>query len=178
MKPEDLHQKLFVAESEKYGDKYIEHLLEQYKLYVESAERISDRRQKSNEFFLGLNSALVALLGFVATKAITSDVTLILAASSLAGATVCYFWYRIIRSYKGLNSGKFEVIHAVEARLPLALYDTEWEALRRGSDKAVYWPFTHIELSIPWIFVGIYALLTAFALPWQELAKAACAVAQ
>ena len=40
---------------EKYGEKYKEHLLEQYKLYVEMADRISGRRQTANSFFLSIN---------------------------------------------------------------------------------------------------------------------------
>lgn len=159
MKPEEVEAMLFVTATDKYGDKYIEHLLEQYKIYIESAEKISDRRQKTNEFFLGLNTGLVALLGFVATRTSESEIRLILAVSAIAGIVVCYLWYRIIQSYKGLNGGKFRVIHAIEARLPLALYDTEWEMLGRGENKALYWPFTHLELRVPWIFISIYAIL-------------------
>ncbi len=158
---------LFVSASEQYGDRYIEHLLDQYKIYINATEKISDRRQKTNEFFLGLNTALVALLGFVATKTNEQEIGLILAASSVAGVTVCYLWYRIIASYKGLNSAKFKVVHMIEKRLPLALYDTEWEMLGRGEDKKVYWPFSHIELHVPKIFIAIYIALAASVIPWS-----------
>ncbi len=163
MTPEDIEKRLFVAESTKYGDKYIEHLLEQYKIYISSAEKISDRRQKANEFFLALNTGLVALLGFVATSAGKLEVSAILLFAAVAGATMCYLWYRIIRSHKSLNDAKYRVIHAIEARLPLALYDTEWEALGKGQDRKLYWPFSHIELLVPWIFVGIYGVLFLLA---------------
>lgn len=159
MKPEDIQKMLFVSASDKYGDKYIEHLLEQYKIYITSAEKISDRRQKANEFFLGLNSALVAVLGFIATKSEYAELVPVIPLAAIAGITMCYLWYRIILSYKGLNGGKFKVIHAIEARLPLALYDTEWEMLGRGERKDIYWPFTHIEVKVPWVFIGIYAVL-------------------
>jgi len=150
---------LFGALSDEYGDKYIEHLLDQYKIYIASAEHISDRRQKANEFFLGLNTALVAVLGFIATKTGQANVTVVLILSAIAGTTVCYLWYRIVRSYKGLNSAKFKVIHAIESRLPLALYEAEWAVLGRGENKSVYWPFTHIELYVPWIFIAIYGVI-------------------
>jgi hypothetical protein len=169
MKPEEVHKKLFVIESAKYGDKYIEHLLEQYKIYISSAEKISDRRQKANEFFLALNSALVTLLGFVIGKSgLTMNIaTLFL--GSLAGIVMCYFWYRMIKSYKGLNEGKFKVLHAIEARLPLALYDTEWEILGRGKNKKLYWPFTHIEVFVPWIFIVIYSLILLSNISWDKI---------
>ena len=57
----DIESKLFVAESAKYGDKYVEHVLEQYKTYVKSAEKISEQRQKANEYFLAVNTALIAV---------------------------------------------------------------------------------------------------------------------
>lgn len=160
---------LFISASDKYGDKYIEHLLDQYKIYINAAEKISDRRQKTNEFFLGLNTALVALLGFIATKTSQQEISLMLGVSAIAGITVCYLWYRIIASYKGLNSAKFKVIHAIELRLPLALYDTEWEMLERGKNKEVYWPFSHIELYVPKIFIAIYAMMILSLIPWMKI---------
>lgn len=159
MEKSDISKRLFVHESANYGDKYIEHLLEQYKIYINAAEKISDRRQKTNEFFLALNTGLVALLGFVTTSTEVTDMSVLLLLSSIAGGVVCYLWYRIVLSYKGLNDGKYKVIHAIEERLPLALYDTEWEALGRGENKNTYWPFTHIELWVPRIFIGIYFII-------------------
>ena len=159
METVDFEKNLFVSESEKYGDKYIEHLIDQYKIYVNSAEKISDRRQKANEFFLTLNSGLVTLLGFISTKLEDEKLSYIVLLAPIAGMIMCYVWYRMIRSYKGLNAGKFKVIHAIEARLPLALYDTEWKVVGEGKDKRTYWPFSHIELVIPWIFIVIYATL-------------------
>lgn len=166
---DEIEKMLFVSASDKYGDKYIEHLLEQYKIYINAAEKISDRRQKSNEFFLGLNTALVALLGFIVTKTNTTEITWLLMLSSMAGITMCYLWYRVVLSYKGLNSGKYKIIHAIEARLPLSLYNTEWEALGRGKKKELYWPLSHIEWKIPWIFISIYLLLILSLLPWKTI---------
>lgn len=164
-----LGDKLFISVSEKYGEKYIEHLLDQYRLYVNAAEKISDRRQKTNEFFLGLNTALIGLLGFMMTKSGSTESSMILFIASIAGTIMCYLWFRIIVSYKGLNSAKYEVIHTIEERLPLALYDTEWEALGRGKDKTKYWPFSHIEQYVPWIFIGLYGILLLSMVPWIKI---------
>jgi hypothetical protein len=160
---------LFVAASDKYGDKYIEHLLEQYKVYLSSAEKISDRRQKANEFFLTLNTGLVAVLGYVSANIEKTDTIKLLILSAIAGIVMCYLWYRMVKSYSGLNSGKFRVIHLIETRLPLALYDTEWETLGRGKDKKLYWPFTHIEVIVPWIFVSLYIFLLIATVPWSRI---------
>ena len=168
MTPEDIEKRLFVSASDKYGDKYIEHLLEQYKIYIGSVEKISDRRQKANEFFLTLNTALATLLGFVIAKTNQNIATGTVSLAGIAGIIMCYLWYRIVRSYKGLNTGKFKVIHAIEARLPLALYDTEWEMLGKGKDKKLYWPFSHIELWVPWIFIILYLVLLTAVIPWKQ----------
>jgi len=73
----------------------------------------------------------------------------------------------LIRSYKQLNAGKFEVIHEIEKRLPLALYKYEWEILGEGKDKNKYYPFSHIELWIPWVFGIIYAVLGVYF--WTQI---------
>ncbi len=51
------------------------------------------------------------------------------------------------------------MIHLVEKRLPLSLYETEWEILEKGKNKDNYWPFSHIELIVPKIFIVTYFLL-------------------
>jgi hypothetical protein len=106
----DAKKMLFVSESEKYGDRYIEHLLEQYKIYIDSSEKISDRRQRSNEFFSGLNTILVGLLGVASSQFSSSNTSALIISASIAGITMCYFWYRIIRAYRGLNGGKFRIL--------------------------------------------------------------------
>jgi hypothetical protein len=44
------------------------HILEQYKIYVEMADRISSRRNLANVFFLTINTTLITVVGFLFTK--------------------------------------------------------------------------------------------------------------
>ena len=60
-----LRDNLLGISQETYGERYADHILEIYKLYVEMADRISSRRQAANSFFLTINSAIVALVGYV-----------------------------------------------------------------------------------------------------------------
>ena len=46
-----------------YGDSFGTDLLEQYKMYVQSAENVSARRVASSRYLLTLNIALVTLYG-------------------------------------------------------------------------------------------------------------------
>lgn len=47
-----------------YNGTFSNDLLEQYKLYVQSAENVSARRVASSRYLLTLNAALIALYGF------------------------------------------------------------------------------------------------------------------
>jgi len=147
-----------------YGSNYKDHLLEQYKIYLTLADKISDRRATTNNFFLTLNTGFISAIGIVGYVnkdriAISKDYILFLTIALIA---FCYFWYRLIRSYKDLNSAKFRVIHEIEKRLPLKPFDAEWEALARGKDKNVYMPFSKIEIFIPLIFALFHLLLLAY----------------
>ena len=165
----DLDESLFKVPAKEYGEHYQNHLLEQYKLYVQMADKISERRQAANSFYLTVNTALIAFLGLVArpdvgsAPAVTANPPLPwVLAVCVAGGALCYFWYRLVRSYKDLNTGKFKVVHAIESRLPASPYDAEWEAIGRGEDPKLYLPFTHIEVRVPWVFIVLYILLAGW----------------
>lgn len=142
---------------EEYGDNFKPHLLEQYKLYVEMADRISSRRQSANSFFLSVNTAIIAVISYVnfGSKTTSEFYWLI----SFAGMVLCFMWFRLIRSYKDLNSAKFKVIHELESLLPVAPYDMEWQKVERGKNSKLYLPFTHVEIYIPWVFFLIHVFV-------------------
>ena len=151
-----------IAEEE-YGPSYREHVLQLYKTYLEMADRISGRREKANAFFLTVNTALIALLAKDTDLLTPGPVEFLI---PVAGGFLCYLWYRIIRSYRDLNSAKFRVIHAMEAQLPLRPYDAEWESVGRGKDPKRYLPFTHVEGIVPWLFMAIHVALVLCRVPW------------
>lgn len=160
----ETENKLFAIEEKDYGDKYKEHLFEQYKLYVESAEKTSDRRQHANNYFITINTALISFIGLSFQIKLLENLSWIKLVLALVGIIICVIFWHLIRSYKQLNSGKFDVIHEIEKHLPLALYKYEWKILGEGKDNKKYYPFSHIELCIPWVFGIIYALLGLYFL--------------
>jgi len=147
---------------EEYGEKYHEHLIEQYKLYVQMADKVSERRQSANNYFLTVNSILISLVGVLSGIGLIAEQNVWRCFIPLAGLLVSVTWATLIRSYRQLNSGKFKVIHQLESQLPAALYDTEWKILEEGLGKR-YLPFTHVEQFVPWIFAVLYVLLAIFA---------------
>jgi hypothetical protein len=135
-------------------ENHIDHYLEIYKLYVEMADRISVRRQITNSFFLTLNTALLTTVGYTLGKGTELSLTVILFfwLVGVVGMIMCFVWYRLIRSYKDLNTGKFCVIHEIEQKLPIQPFDDEWKVLGEGKNPKLYLPFTELEMLIPWVF--------------------------
>ena len=154
--------KLFSTDAKAYGDKYDEHLLKQYKLYVEMADKISERRQSANTYFLSINSLLVTFYGILAGFGNIPQQKTWQYFVPAAGLLLCVTWATLIRSYRQLNTGKFEIIHLLETRLPASVYKAEWDLLEKG-EGSEYLPFTHVERYVPWIFAGLYVLLMLFS---------------
>lgn len=149
---------------EQYGEKFKEHYLEIYRIYVEMADKISERRQSANSFFLTINTAVVGLVSYLQLGQNGKAGSIFYLVISVAGTIICYMWYRLVLSYKQINSGKFKVVHLVEQNLPLAPYDAEWEILGRGKDPKKYLPFTDIEIFVPWVFFGLHAFVFLYGL--------------
>lgn len=150
---------LFKADGKEYGQEYKNHLFSQYQLYVESVEKISDRRQNANNYFITINTVLISFLGILFQAKLLENIPWVKSLISVVGIIICGIFWFLLRSYKQLNTGKFKVIHEIEQKLPLSLYDYEWKILKEGKDSKVYFPFSHIEMIIPWIFGAVYVIL-------------------
>nr|WP_306454502.1 hypothetical protein [Streptomyces sp. TLI_235] len=71
----------------------------------------------------------------------------------------CLTWFVMVRSYRQLNAAKYEVIGALEERLPGYVYSrAEWAALGEGHDWRRYIPLTHVEQWVPLTFAMAYLL--------------------
>jgi hypothetical protein len=129
-------------------------ILEQYKLYVEMADRTSQRRGVANTFFLTFNTALTtAAATFLSTRSVSS-VWLIF---PLVTAIIeCAFWFLLIRSYRMLSSRKFRIINIIETKLPASPWQSEWTTLGMGVGVWRYWRLTLLEQFIPVIFILVY----------------------
>jgi len=140
-------------------EKYQQHLLDQYKLYVEMADRVSTRRLTANSFFLSVNTALLAFVGYANGRDTSSQLWLI----GMSGIVLSVLWFLIVTSYRDLNKAKFKIIAEIERRLPLSLYDAEWNAMGRGSHPDRYRPLSHIERRVPWVFFILHGYVVIHA---------------
>ncbi len=150
---------LFSKKEQDYGVEYQNHLFEQYKLFIESVEKTSDRRQQANNYFITINTALISFIGLSFQINLFKNLPWLKILFAVLGIVICFVFYFLIKSYKQLNTGKFAVIHEIEKHLPLALYKYEWQVLGEGKDKTKYYPFSHVELWIPRIFGILYLAL-------------------
>ena len=143
---------------------YSSTLMEQYKLYVELADRVSQRRAVANSFFLLVNSAAVVILGSLGIS-LDEISSWLLVFPTVILVCVCGAWFYIVKSYSQLNSGKWKVVGVMEERLPASpWWRAEWQALGEGNDRSLYWPLTHIEKWVPLVFILLYVGMLTIAL--------------
>lgn len=136
-----------------------DHYFELYTLAVEMADRVSARRGLANTFFLTINTGLAALLGG------SDELRWYL---PVAGLLFCVTWWALLKSYRDLNSAKFQIILGMEERLPVRVYADEKkiykgepvrfqlrrEALRRWIGQ--YRELGRVERIVPLVFAAIY----------------------
>lgn len=138
---------------------YQDALLKQYFKYIDSAEKVSDRRAVTNTFFITINSAIVTLVAlFWENRPALENPWLLLLPLSAALA-LCATWFLLILSYRQLNGAKWAIIGEVESQLPLRLWgEAEWKKLKEGEDWRKYFKLTVAEQFVPAVFAGIYIL--------------------
>ncbi len=153
-----LERRLFPAGPPPADDGTARSLLDQYRLLVESSERVVARRQTANTFFLSINSGLLIVAGVLLRE---GDLVSTLgggvsAGVSLMGFFICFVWWRMVTSFRQLNTAKFRIIHLLEGHLPAAVFAAEWDALGEGHDPSLYRPFTRLETQIPMGLMALY----------------------
>ena len=140
-------------------------LLEQYKLYVEMADRISQRREQSNRFYVGLLTALVALL-VVLTRLNPSNgiEAIVFLIDGLCGVLLSVIWFINIQSYRALNKVKFEIINNLEIQLPAQGYTKEWEMLDHSGGCLKYFQLTVVEQFVPAVVFTLFSGLVIYSI--------------
>jgi hypothetical protein len=129
-----------------------------FKLYLATAEKVSDRRAQANAWMLSVNSAIVTLYGYLETdklSGLTGQKMVWLWAIPAAGALVCIAWGALLASYRQLNRAKFAVLQEIEAELPLQPFTREREVYTRDRRRSL----TYIETTIPGCFVLLYLVI-------------------
>src|SRR3990167_1504140 len=133
---------IFSASEKEYGPQYKEHLLEQYKLYLQSVIFTSDLKLKINTYFLAINTALFTAIGIIFSKSTLNP----------------FVWLGVTYAYKERSVVKLRIIHCIEEKLPLATHTTEWQLINERHANRFGRFFFNIDLFIPLIFMAAYIL--------------------
>jgi hypothetical protein len=119
---------------------------DEYKMYYDSTEKVTDRRLAMNSWNYGICTATIAAIaGLTAWAWPQAEFRLPAAVvdSSLAvmGIIFCTLWVRQIDDFKSLNNAKFDVLNAMAPRVAFGKEDDgrisatpfakEWEILQR-----------------------------------------------
>ncbi len=135
-------------------------LFEIYKLHAESADRVSERRERAHRLYVTLFVALAVFLGGLLQLGIDGErVRIVLRVAGIAGMILAASWYVVGRSYRQLNSGKFKALHDLEKRLAYPFYTREWELLDEGKSAGRYWKLTVVESALPVVFFLLSVVL-------------------
>ncbi|MYT73211.1 MULTISPECIES: hypothetical protein [unclassified Streptomyces] len=157
---------------------------EEYRLYYETTERVTERRLAMNRWNYSVLTASLLAIGVILGWASSHDAFLlagiagILVLSAIA-CIMCFFWLRQIDDFKALNTAKFEVLNNMAPLVTFEgasgpspaksfnCFDKEWQELSRV--QALQAPSTSrfvrglrsssAERFIPRAFGAIFALI-------------------
>lgn len=119
-------------------------VLELYKIFVNSAAKVTEARARANAFFVSLNTAIIGANSFIGTDALL-----------VLGGFINFLWFFSIESHKCLNAAKFQVIHDIEKDLKYQCFRKEYDICKKF--KRV--DFSKIENKIPLCFSAFFIVM-------------------
>jgi hypothetical protein len=118
------------------------------------ADRVSQRRQTANSFYLAVNTTIIGGSVLLETSALATEPAWLI---SVGGILISMLWVFSVRSYQKLNSAKFKVITELEQRLPVQAFGDEWSYLTNRESSSAYRPFYKTETLVPVVFGLLHA---------------------
>ncbi len=129
--------------------RHLSALFDQYRLAVEMADKLSERRSSANTFFLSINTALLTAVGiFWELRADAPEAAILFPAA--AAVAQCVVWKNLLERYRVLGSAKWHQITVLELDLLAKPFTDEYTKEVRQLGKA--------EQHIPMLFAFIYII--------------------
>jgi hypothetical protein len=145
-------------------------VFEQFKLFSEHVQRLSERRQSAGQIYLTLNTALFGVVAFLVKDAGFRGWGLIGVSVPLfvVGIMACVIWSRTIVRFKDVIGWYYEQLRAMEATMDgsVQIYTREWKRFyeplgdRLGGlpgSKERY-GFSRLEAWLPRLLIALYAI--------------------
>lgn len=140
------------------GGEYPQYLFEQYKLYVETIDRMSSRRLLAHAFFISLN--LIAIATFSTSfKEQGLMPSLIALTPLMVVSLLCVVWWKIADTYRRINFGRVKAIRELEKLLPVVPYEAEWSAKWKDKPSRLYSSLIGLEHWVPFCFLSFYVAI-------------------
>lgn len=147
-------------------------LIEIYKLHVQQANNISNRRTTTNRYYLlvmaGFTVIFTTFLQYreqlPPTLLEMVSVEWFIASIGVLGISVSWAWVMSINSYLRVNSRKYEALREMENKLEYKFFEREWNFLGDQEKGNTYWQRSIIELTLPGFFFLAFTGLMALGL--------------
>lgn len=120
---------------------------EQYKLFIESAEKTSDKRITQNNIYLTIN---LAFISYISTQNFDIKQTIIMI---IIGILICAIWFCTINNYSKRNKIKFEIINESEYG---KLYKEEWKRISVLTSLTTYEKISSLIFII--LYIGMFVI--------------------
>lgn len=142
--------------------KYFEILMQQYKIMIETSEKLMERRLSTTNLYTTLCSTLLTFsTASIAFKNLLLSGVIFLI-SGIIIFILCSNWKNLLVSYEMNNAGKYEVINSIEKKLPANMFDCEYRYNTFNGIKS----FSFREKRLPNIFkwVGVIVAILGIAI--------------
>jgi uncharacterized membrane protein len=130
-----------------------EYRFEQYKIFVESAEKNSEKRVTQNNIYLTINLAFLSYILFQKPNLVETIIT------SFVGLIICLVWLLTIINFCKRNKVKFDIINEMEEEFG-NLYKEEWKRISILTPLSTYEKFLAIIFMMVYIIIPILNFLT------------------
>lgn len=137
-------------------DKY-----DEYKFFVDNTQHLDDRRQATTEMFLGVNTAIFGLVGFLIQDAGLQGPFLpfLIGPLFVVGMLACILWVSVINRFKRLIGWRFEQLMAMERAIPEShqMYGKEWETMFAADATRKIWGLSLLDW-LPRVILALWAV--------------------
>jgi hypothetical protein len=135
---------------------------EEYRFFAESTQWLTERRQVATEIYLGVNTAIFAVIGFLYKDGTLGGWRLVILLAPLiaVGLIVSLIWFKLIMNYKEIINFRYDELMAMEGKIDGShlMYRREFKELYSPGKKK-WFGFSALEKYLPWFFILLYFLL-------------------
>jgi hypothetical protein len=135
---------------------------DEYKFFADGTQKLADRRQAATQVYLGVHTAIFALIAFLLKDAGLEGRLLALLTLPLfaVGVFACIVWHKLIDRYKRLITWRYDQLMAMEKTLPdsYQMYSKEQEHFFPGHNGKEMFGFSKLEVRLPEVILALYII--------------------